>query len=463
MKSIFLIATLAFVGINSGSLEGAEFDASSFKFKREIYPAAARDGVGVIRADQDLFLNAADRFIDVRLIKMKEGGWIEWPHLVERVDSGAVKSQARSIPNEVVSFDENEDGSIEIVTRLAKGAPAAATIEIKTPLRDFEKSVRVSGSGDGESWETLIEGTLIFDRQRFVDFRRTKLTLPGNDFRFFKVMISGATDEQRSAVREVTEAVHEQSGVSREERAQVRTRLFRVDGLAFMTAPVHHPAGSGEQAYPIEVESIVENAEKKQTEVTIRAGKTPIRELSLLVDDRNFRREVRVEVPRTDVPDEWRVIESSVVYRYEIGEVREECLSFRMEEYRSDRYRLVISNKDSPPIRVKGVEGRGSIYNMIFISEPGDRFQAFYGSGKNTVKKPSYDVAAIIRARGAGVGQEVFPFGEPMANEAYKKAEVSVRSLFERKWVLWLAIALVVAVLIWALYGTVKRVEDLPQ
>jgi len=85
---------------------------------------------------------------------------------------------------------------------------------IETPLRDFEKFVDVYGSLDEANWEPLLEGELIFERERFVDFRRTELKLPVNEFTSYKVVIANATDEQRSSVREVTEAISDREGES---------------------------------------------------------------------------------------------------------------------------------------------------------------------------------------------------------------------------------------------------------
>ena len=84
-----------------------------------------------------------------------------------------MKVSARSISGETRSFEEGDDKSIAIIVRLQEEDLFAAKLQIKTPLRDFEKNVDVWGGNDGESWEPLVEDELIFDREQFLDFRRT--------------------------------------------------------------------------------------------------------------------------------------------------------------------------------------------------------------------------------------------------------------------------------------------------
>ena len=432
-------------------------DESRFQFVREV-SAPEAEGIGSVTLDEPLYETIASDYRDLRVFREREGEVVEWPYLVERVSRGAVKAPSSLLPNEMVSSDENPDGSIETVVQLKKDAGGAVRLRIETPLRDFEKSVDVYGSLDKTNWEPLLEGELIFDRERFVDFRYTELKLPVNEFTSYKVVIANATDEQRSSVREVTEAISDRDGESRLEKRQVETRNFRINALSFFSAPVHLPAGRDENDYPVALISNGVNEEEKRTEVVVEAGRVPLRSLTVATGDANFRRDVRVEVPADE--DQWRTLKRGVIHRYRVGDVEEENLTVRVDEGRSDRYRLVIENRDSPPLQVGGISGTGEVYEVRFLAQPGDRFSLLYGSDSTEVESPQYDVAAIQRAIKGEVAMLPLELKEPAANPEYDPDNKAKLSLLEQPWVLWVLIGAVVAVLIRVLFTAAKQVEE---
>lgn len=432
-------------------------DQSRFQFVREI-SAPEAEGFGSVTFDKPLYENIASDYRDLRVLREREGEAIEWPYLVERVSRGAVNAPSSLLASEMVSFDENPDGSIETVVHLKKDAGGAVRLRIETPLRDFEKSIDVYGSLNEANWEPLLEGELIFDRERFVNFRRTELKLPVNEFTSYKVVIANATDEQRSSVREVTEVISDRGGESRQERQQVETRSFLINALSFFSAPVNLPAGRDENDYPVVLISNRVNEDEKRTEVVVEAGRVPLRSLTVATGDANFRRDVRVEVPAGE--DQWRTIKRGVIHRYRVGDVDEENLTVRFDEARSDRYRLIIENRDSPPLQVVGISGTGEVYEVRFLAQPGDRFSLFYGSDSTEVEAPQYDVAAIQQAIKGEVAMLPLDLKEPAANLEYDPDNKAKLPLLQQPWVLWVLIGVVVAVLIRVIYTAAKQVEE---
>ncbi len=454
----FRILTLILVSLSLFA-QGQEksFSLSPFEYRRDLEKVATSEGLGHIQLDGEVFEHTGESWEDIRLVKIDPDGSVEWPYRIERSSAGVVKTPSRLIKSETVSFDEQPDGAIELVVELTAKDLEATKLRINTPLRDFEKAVTIQGSADGKDWVALVDGALIFDRERYIDFRRAELALPQNNYRFFKVVIDQATDEQWSSVRNVTEAMSDLSGPSKEESSQVATRRFRIDSLAFYTAPVSHDPGRGEQVYPVAISSVMENEEAKQTEIYVEAGRAPLHGLTLRTSDRNFRRSIRLEVERGE--NQWRTLKKSTVYRYRIGTIDEQNLTLRFDEHRAARYRLVIENGDSPSLVVDEVEGRGPAYEVQFLTEPGDQFEMYYGAIAGSVERPRYDVAVLERVGRQEVAGESFQLGTAVLNEAFRQDAGPKKSFFEQGWVLWGGIALVVVVLMRVLYGTAKRIE----
>lgn len=435
---------------------------SDYQFRRSLTPATSREGVASVPLDDGFFGPTRADFGDVRLLKKSDEGFVEWPFLVKRDEEGPVKVPSRKIPSETISFIPGDGGVVEIVVELKKGEMNADSLEIRSPLRDFEKKITVAGSNDGESWQPLVRNRLIFDREQFLDFRRTKIELPGNEYRFFRLQISEATDEQRSAVRQVTRSVGDVSGTTVEESSQIRTRPFRVDEIAFYTAKEEHEPGRGESDYVVSVEQVIENAEEKQTEVILTTGRSPLRELRLETEDKNFRRSIRVEIPRSKGSEEWKTIHRGAVHRYEVGDLSDESVAIRFNETRSEQMRVVIENGDNPPIAVTGFAGSGAVYRLQFLAEAGEEWELVYGAdeGAEDLAKPAYDVAALERALAEGVSIESLELGPEERNTAYVVAGSSPFDWLGQGWVLKLAIAAVVAVLIWVLVAAARQVEE---
>ena len=132
----------------------------------------------------------------------------------------------------------------------------------------------------------------------------------------------------------------------------------------------------------------------------------------------------------------------------------------RFDEGRSDRYRLVIENRDSPPLQVGGISGTGEVYEVRCLAQPGDRVSLLYGSDSTEVESPQYDVAAIQRAIKGEVAMLPLELKEPAANPEYDPDNKAKLSLLEQPWVLWVLIGAVVAVLIRVLFTAAKQVEE---
>ena len=451
-----------FAGLLMVPANGAGTVTGPFRYTQSVTGELRGKSLGSVSLEPEVFRETQTHFRDLRLIHEQDGIAVEVPYLlVPREVKGPVRAQR--IPATVEQFDQQEDGSLVVVIKLEKEARAAAEVRVESELRDFEKNVRIEGSIDGESWEELVGGALIFDYARFIDFRRTTVKLPENMYRWFRVRIEGATDRQLSLTSTLRRQVSESSGVT-VERSQTETkRPFRIEGLGFFT--LTEEKGDEEKSlrtYPVELTESRENEERKQSEILLKTDGAPLIDLVLETGETNFRREVELQVPVEGEKDAWRTIRKSEIFRYEIDDFKEEQLLVAVSEsadgLRSRQLRLLVHRGDNRPVKISGVRGEGRIHDLFFMSPAGGALKLFYGAADESVEKPAYDVAAIRIGMRRKMASLPFETGEVLENPDYLEAKMPVQ-WSEQRWILWIVVALIVAGLTWILMSSARLVE----
>jgi len=472
------------LALGTTDVPAADFDTSPFRYLRPVVAAnggtGGTDGSDVlvsIPLDSHLFAETADSFADLRLVRTRGGEAREWPFRIDRLATPPAPPEIRSSATRVVSFDTRDDGSMQLVLEATERDFPAHRIEISTPLRDFEKSLEIAASDDGETWETLVRGALLVDRQRFVDFRRTTVDLPGSRHRYYRLQIDEASDEQRSALREMTRSLSEVAGAATEERSRLERRDFRIDSVRLLRDPENgtapgEPDTDTYRDYPVEILSIEENPDEQRTEIVIAVGRAPVSEIRLATQERNFRRTLQVEAPldeskSNDRPrDEtrWRSLGRGAIHRYAIEGLAEEQLALGFDELRSGRLRLLIENLDSPPLTVDDVSAAGPAYALRFLSdaESDDLWTLLYGGSTEPERRPRYDLAALSRVLAAGAAPSEWELGEASENSQHVVVVAAAASpWWERPAALYAVIALAVAGLVILLVRAGRGVRDL--
>lgn len=465
MKSGILPLTfLAFCGTSLLQAEST-LDLSLFSHQSEITTPNPAEGLGTFPLDAEVFRVADDQLGDLRLTHERDGKMIPVPFLIERMTLPTPARGSVTVPSSTKSFTEQDDGSIEIILERENGADTPGRLHIETPLRNFEKQVDVSGSNDGESWKELVRGEMLFDHERFLDFRRTGLSLPESDFRFFRVRIAEATDRQRSLMRSLRKTVSESSGLTMEEAVTETERNFRIDRISLHTKERKIEERLSMMPYPTTILRREEDQEQKRTELILDIGNCPVDLLRFETEDRNFRRQVEIQVPArvaaNGTVERWRSLHKGTIHRYRIGEFSDEELSLTFPPpaltNRVGQVRIFISNGDSAPIEIRNIRAFGEVYELQFLAVPEGTYRLFLGGGE--VDKPSYDLSAIRVAGREKVPTVSFTAGPLMENTAFSGPSRS-NPLLNQTWFLWLAIAAVVACLVIVLMRAAGSMED---
>ncbi len=367
------------LGVRSRSIHFADSDKTSLV---------------AITLDQDIFLKAATQFRDLR-IKDSRGGvqsHFEW----RQVHSQSV-TRRNEIASETVSAMPIEGGGFQIVFRidskrfpLPSKMPTPNGLRIRTPLYDFENRITVKGLDHSGKEELLAEGNLC-DYKSVVDYRVDWINFNPKDFTQFKIVVQKPTLEQESTLLELSR----KAGTAPLEKLNILRRPFRVDRVDFLIPEEVQMAGVAilDEMPPLSLK-ILEDSKTKQTVLEFVTGNNPIAGVKLLPHSANFRRDVHLESQyQTGIEHRWASKATGVLSRLDFQGHQNQSLKLDVAETRADPWRLVIDNKDSPPLEIEGLKLLVPRIQLVFLAQPGEKYHLEYGD--NDAKSPVFDTDSI--------------------------------------------------------------------
>lgn len=442
----------------SPGVAGAE-EAPRFRFSKPLLEATdAGAGVLAVTLDGDVYAATRDGFPDLRLFG-EEGG--EIPYTLERVVERRGRMVRRDCASRVVSLREVEGGALEIEVRLADDAPSATGLTVLTPLADFERRVSVEGAkGDGD-WSPLVADALIFDYRRYMDVRQLEIALPANDARRFRLVVDRGVEDRESPFREL---IRGQGGGREDTRAEA-TRIervpFRIDRIeAWREDRVEQEGQPRKTSYPLGPPRVEQDAEAKLTRLRVASRREPLTGLILETSSRNFIRPVSVRVPvARGLRVTWKEIALGTIRRLDLPGLRREELRLDFPETRAAEYEVLIENEDNPPLAITGLSGEGNAYRLAFLGSGERPARLAYGS--DDAGPPRYETSALLAALGPGYHPAQIALGAQVEDPGYQPSR-GQRGVPSGPVFLFLALAVMVAVLAWALLSLGRKVKGLP-
>jgi len=433
----------------------------AFRFSKEVKaPLLQREELLAIPLDSEVFAATQESLADVRLHD-NEGKSI--PYLLRKRQTTRARAVRTTWPARDIAAQPLDDGGLEIIVRFAedKKRPHPNGLTLVSPLRNFKQRVRVFTSTDGEPWEPAGEETVIFDYSRYMDVRSDSIPFPETGRRNFRIVIDDVTLEQESELLALTRRLQGAAEVDRTEQAVIDRRPFRIERIDFWRE-VHEERVTGDEkaVYPVDDFHVEEDRDKQRTLILVDTRRQPLTSLTIESPDRNFSRQAVVEVERTQgINRTWQRIGEGTLTRLDFRNLKREELAIGFSEARHRKYRLVIENRDSPPLQISGVKAEGNVYEILYLAGPDRHDQLLYGSDES--ERPAYDHAAIeellgkgIQAMQAELGAEGPGVGQP--------SSLNWSKLFNSPLLLGGTVTILVIVLGWGLYKAVKRVDAMP-
>ena len=348
-----------------------------------------------IRLDSAVMAATRPGFPDLRLFDAENR---DIPRAVEPLCTTKERIARYSVSASTAGIRELSGNRIEARFDLDPSAPSPTSLEIRTPLRDFIRTVRVSGSEDGQFWQLLAEAE-IFDYSRYLDFRRTLVPLPANYCRYFTVEISNATEERAQPLVHLVQA----DGLDKSRALEIMQTPFRIGGVSFWqeTATVANDEPVL-QEWPHAGMTVLEDRRARITDIVLDVRRAPITRIDVETPARNFNRLVTIQVPAiVKGRPSWRSVANGIVTRIDLPGLSTNAVTVSFPEQRVDQLRVVIQNADSPPIEIADVHPYGPVYRLLWLADPAAAYRLACGSEK--LEPPTYDLYPIRAALEQGL------------------------------------------------------------
>ena len=396
MKPNVLIPIFLFAGLSAWAAVPADFA----QVRDATGPDRRAPALAEIRLDAAVFAATRPGFPDLRMF---DGNFREVPFLVEPLVEPRERGVRRPVAARIGEIRELTGNRFEAFCDLEPDAPAANAVEIRTPLRDFIRAVRIAGSADNQFWQPLAEG-LVYDYARLLEFRRTLVPLPVNECRSFRIEIAAVAPERAEPFFRLVAA----DGQKAERAEEMRLASFQVGGIGFWQTAVESAAEPVLREWPPAGVESSRDLAARTTEFILDARRAPLTQIEFESRERDFNRLVTVLVPDGA---RWRSVADGVVSRISVPEFATNALVVRFPEQRADRLRVVVQHANASAVKFNGIRAFGPSYRLIWIAEPGARYRLACGSDR--VEAGSGDAAPIRAALANGNAPEPWQLAPP--------------------------------------------------
>lgn len=316
------------------------------------------------------------------------------PFLIRRSPGSASGSTTFLWNPSIVELRPEPDDSLSILVTLAAQDPEPEYLQIQTPLQDFEQRIEVTDESTTPP-TPLCDPTLLFDYSRFMDVRRTEISLRKSSSRRLKIRIAAATDDLESPFRELTRTQTGSGATEQSEKSLRVRRPFRIDRISFRSSRTTMDSTLPESR-TLNLVSITEDPKQRCTIAEFTSDLRPITSLTLQTPSRNFSRTVTLQVPADDPKQGWRDVATNTLADLSTDTLSDRRVDLSTPELHTTRLRLLIQNLDSPPLQITGVTATGPQYEVVLLAEPGHRYSLLYDD--ELAERPQHDLAALNRA-----------------------------------------------------------------
>lgn len=333
-------------------------------FKPVILPENLPDDQLVeVELDPEVYALAQPGLGDVRLTATDTDGEREIPYqlLIEAGDQ-----RRAAVPVEMQDLGHIPNDHTSFVLHVQSEGSLHSEVEIQTSSANFQRRVAVSTSDDGENWLILEENGTIFNvtiPERGFSASDTSVLYSSSSARFLRIQIFD--EDQEPLV---------------------------VQGAVVLFAETLEPR---RHHLPLDIVQRIEDAERKQTILVLRASHPgfPVDSISVNIPHRNFYREVTLEGSYDSIY--WIPLQSGeILYDFATPKFVGDDRELRFGESRYRYYRVTIFNEDNPPLPVEKSMASGFARKAVFTAGAGETYRLYYGNPEAST--PSYELERLF-------------------------------------------------------------------
>lgn len=438
--------------------------AADERFSKPIsLPEFAGEELVAVPLDSDIYAASGSDFSDLRIVTADKK---EVAYVIRRVQAKRSRTERQAWIATDLQLKPLDDGGLEITFRsnLDRHPQPPQGIVFHSPLTNVEHHVKIEASTDGENWQTLVEDGLIFDYSQFMDVRNLALDLKVPEDEkpsHYRVTIADVTQEQHSQLLELSRNVQGGAETDRTERTVINRQPFRIDRIELWHDKVVRDVSiDAEVEYPLELSKIETDDKVKQTYVYLTSDREPLTEINLETPDRNFSRNARIEIPvDAGAKRSWVMIATAPLSRLDFRTLKRESLKLNFSETRSEEYRVVIENRDSPPLEITDAKARGYIYQAVYLADAAGKYEINYGG---ILSAPNYDTVVLDTSLKGDFKPLTATLGPQSVTEMLPEpAKPFMERILNDTWLLSLLIGVLVLILAFGLYRATRNLDQL--
>lgn len=458
IRSLTLSLCAALLASAAGA---ATVDSSAFQYRIDLpLPAGGTpDELYAFKLPDTLFAVTQDSLADLRI--MDDARQAVPFDITRRTELTAV-TQRVSVAVTRIGFSEPAGGNrIEVAYEQTNASITPQGLTLRTPLRNFEKSVTVEGSSDGKTWSNLVQEAVVFDASRYMDVARKDVDLPAAFCRYYRVVIHEMTDLQSSPVSEIarfTGRANSGEPLYTDRQNALENRDFRIDGIDFWRRDIAQSVAR-ERIVTRSVTNLAIRTDEQRQQTVIRfdSGRIPVTEVVVQTEARNFSREFTLYavLPDQRLDQPRPVLARGALRRFAFRTLNETQLTLAFRENRAPTYELVIENGDNPQLPIKGILLRGPDMQALFFATAPVGLHLLAGSSRVTA--PKFDLSAIRMALDRGLMGRLLNIPSVLeGNPDWKRGSGFT---FNRKAALGGALVVMVVVLGFALFKASRKLD----
>lgn len=453
-KKAILLTAIAFTALSSAIAKVNKKLYPYSKALQRVVTSESSSRFGAFDIDEELF-NALNK-TETNLRITGESGQ-EVPFLIRTKTGRRNVDQQKAIPFTNLTFNKLQDNRIEVELernpdkRYRKSK--VSNINISSSQRNFEKNVSIWSSDDRSEWKLLAENKPIFDYSRFIDIRNSRISFPQTNAKYLKLQISNISEKHDSPFTRLRRTKQFGKEVSSTESISFTRADFKIDKITLYEKTTRTVKDKTiRQSYTATGFTRAEIDENSV--ITFSTHNAPITEIRLPTATPYFLRSYRVET--SDDQKKWRYVNSGIISRVSDNpDTKKDQLIHLPRATRAEFYRITITNNDSPPLEITGVELEGETREIVFYYDKTETYRLIYGSEKAV--RAVYDIAQVLK-RSNNATKAEFTAGPQLQNADYS-SKGKRRVLLSRRTVMTFAVVLMIAALGWVIAQTVRKIE----
>lgn len=461
------ICLVSLIGMTRWAAAQTPESTSTTAFRKSVkLPAESRAEFTSVPLDRELYSGTTESWNDLRLLDSKEK---EVPFLLHRQVKEERKSQRTLTAIAQPQVRPLEDNRLEIIFTIdrKKHPHSIDGITLATRLRDFEHRVSVeTRTSDDTPWRSLVNDAIIYDYSRYMDVRNLDIPFAEKSLSpeetTFRILIEQVTQDKESQFRELTRSLKDGATNDVQEKLMINRDNLKLDGVSYWhdveTIVSSVPVLTD---YTVEVQTRKEDEKSKQTIIEFTSQREPLSQLELTTEDKNFHRVVTLyslgETASLATNAERYLTQSSITQISLPNSARSDLL-IKFPATRSTRYRLVIANGDSPPLKDLNIRAKGETVELLFLAQPNEQYSVVYGN--LLLDAPAYDTLAIKTALDLKLEPTLASL-DPANTYAITDPRSEWEKILENRWLLGGLFATLILILGLTLFQASKRLSSI--